>query len=1116
MKRPASMKRMETVVVATTLVFALGCQEQSSEYAQVYPIETMSQVIGGPAAAARVGDLVLENERIRAVIHARHNQRGTFPVGNGSLVDLDIQRPFHRFGVGKGHDAFYELAPMVDLKISAANDITHGLCGQVGASSCPERPCSEIGCGGQTGKDERCARVSVKGRADNIIGIFGLLDLAISRPYQTTKLEIVNDYDLCPGETIIRITTRARFYGATDDVLQMDELQKTTSLFDAMLGPHSGIDCSRGACPAETPHCDDVLANFNFGSISTEMKRCRSDAHDVGGVIGGDLTLFSAKARVFIPQDGFDQETYIRSIFDTGGDVFSNPLSLDYMAALTDDVSYAYFNASGKVMVPIFAESFTAAITNSVGCPRGNRECFKNKELEFRRYVSVGDGSVASALAPYYKLRGTKTGALSGHVVDARTRRPVSKIDVLVIGVPQAWQSLSAAELSQKSYDELTEQNRKESKTSIAPLGQVGVVSHFLTDAGLDTRSDGSFAGQLPVGRYLLVARRDGGLASSLVPVEIVEGGNAKTMIELPQSGRLEFTVRDNTGRELPSKITVGVCMPECARDADCKNSARPRCRDSICVAETAAEQSDCRPDQRWDKKKASCVCDRRARLPLEMGGRRFSDGVIVTSVSTDGRGQLTLAPGTYEVIASRGIEYDIVRRFVTIKGDTMSRFSATLSKVIDTRGWISGDFHVHGPNSVDSGLDHRTRIRSYVAEGVELVSSSDHDQLTDYQPTILALGVQPWITSQVGLECSPLDYGHYLGFPLAFNENSELNGAFHWREDTGGSNFPDWRNRTPGQIFNLLREHGELDQTIVVIAHFYDAFTFFSLDPFTLDPPALNINALFNKVLGSFSGNFDGLEALSGKNFDVIRRPTWSEIRDYNVKLSQLLARTDLTSEQRQDAWKALSGSSQREFLRRTPDEQTLAIAYDNPDFECRCTQDSECGPTSLCDQRRGACIAACKADSDCDTLLVAATRESCLPFLGRRHAQDLPAFGAELQRRYRVHRYLGLSGHAGKMPARGQRRGQSVPHCLREQRRVQHRRSAATGLRHAGRCLCCRELCDGLRASAVRDRGRHGGRLVSDPQSRYATHDLRQFGQPRHLSHRSRYAAQLHSLVD
>ncbi|MCC6751046.1 MAG: hypothetical protein IT371_25560 [Deltaproteobacteria bacterium] len=969
------MRRWTLFALLASVPVLPTCRDEQ-QFARVVVIDDMAQVIGGPAAQARVGDFLLENDRLRAVVHGRHNQRSTFPISNGSLVDLDIQRPADRYGVGKGSDAFYELGPMVNLKVSGSGSMQHGACDAVGASPCPRDPDGRALAG--------CVRVSGTGKGENIMGVLGLLDLAILKNYPADELEIVNDYDLCPGETFVRITTTARFYGKGAE-LKMAALNAPASILDIMLGENTGVDCARAPCPSASPHCDDLLKVLEFGSLKTEMKRCRSPAQKLAGLLGGDFMLFSGKVHVFIPGSGFDHETYIRSLFDAGGDVFSNPLSLDYVTAIGPGVSYAYF-ADGTVSIPVFSEAFTAAITNRFACPRSNKECFKGNELRFTRYVGVGDGSGASALEGYYRLRKIPTGELRGHVVDYRTRKPVSGLDVVAYGLPKSWAGLDDAAIARKGYVELAAAHRDESRTALNPAGHVGAISHFLTDSGLDSVKDGSFEGRLPAGRYVLVAAEEGRAISSLVPLTMGVGQSVKALVVAGESGTLQYAVREASGRLLPSKITLGQCFVECARNEDC-GGPTPVCDGETGLCRPSAGYQgpgDCRPDQRWDAAARTCRCPSVGKLPLELGGRRYADGTVRVEQAGSGQGQLELPPGVYQAVISRGVEYELHKQYVTITPGLVSRVTATLPRVVDTRGWIGADFHVHGPNSVDSGLTHEARVISYATEGVELITATDHDQLTDYAPTIRRLNLAPWVRSQVGVEISPLDYGHFIGFPLRFDETAELKGGFHWRKPFPGGD-PDWVNMPPVEIFKNLRERGSLgpDRTVVFVAHYYDHFSFYGIDPWTLELPPLSVTAFFNRVLmpANFSGNFDAVELFNGKNLDLIRRPTWKEIRTYNNDLATLLGDGKLSAEERLRRWIRLSSDAQREFMRRTPSEQKLALSGAGKDFQCRCTADADCGGTTLCDERTGACTPGCADNGGCDAKLVQAGREACQP---------------------------------------------------------------------------------------------------------------------------------------
>jgi len=1004
--RPSTL--LATFTLAALLLALSACGEE--KFARVLRIEHMSQTIGGPAAVGRPGDYLLENDRLRAVIHGRHNARSVLPIANGSLVDLDIQRPAVTARVGQGKDAFYELGPMVNLKVNSSRKMQYGACGSI-KDAFSTTPCPRQG----------CVRVSAQGPGEDIMGILGLLDLAIKRSsFISQNLIITTDYDVCPSEPFVRVTTSAKFSDKAKTVVNMEELPRPLGLMDVLLGENTGKSCNKDSdCDtASGETCASLLLELPMGNLDIKMRRCQKPDQKLAGLLAGDFTFFSAKVNVFVPGDGFNHESYIRSVFDTGGDTFTYPLATDFIAGIADGVSYAYFNKTGKAMVPVFTSAFTAAMTNRYACPHKDPTCMKGKEMRFSRYVAVGQGDIASALTGFFQVRGIKTGELRGHVIDARTREPVSGANVYAMREPRAWRGLSdddlRARLAETTLDAFQALSRKESATKANAFGQSGILDHFKSDVGLDKVADGSFGGQLPVHpdwcqvdkcRYVLVAYDRGRPASRLAVVRITQGQESRVTLTLGDSGVLRYRIQDRTGQTIPSKLTIGHCFPECGTNADCQDRARPVCDVTvsglsdprgICIPRGGyTGPTSCRVDQSWDNKAGTCVCQHTGLMPLSMQGHRYSDGTVETVLAGHGQGEVRLEPGVYQVLASRGPEYSIRRQFVTIRPGTVTDFVAALARVVDTTGWISADFHVHGPNSVDAPATYNARVRSMVAEGVELVTATDHDHITDYNPTINHLGLRPWIKGQVGIEVSPLDYGHFIGFPLKYNELASQNGAFNWRRGKTAKEMAglapweaDWINLTPGEIFKKLREMGSLgvEKTVVFVAHFYDHFTFYDVDPLDLSLPATafdNITSLFNPVLAAdnFSGKFDGLEAFNGKNQDLIRRPTYAEIKGYNKKLvAYLKASKGKAYDDLQRGWGRISAAAQREFLRRTPTEQRVAISYSNKNFQCRCMADAECGSGAVCSPDTGACMSACTSDASCETTLVAAGREACL----------------------------------------------------------------------------------------------------------------------------------------
>jgi hypothetical protein len=120
-----------------------------------------------------------------------------------------------------------------------------------------------------------------------------------------------------------------------------------------------------------------------------------------------------------------------------------------------------------------------------------------------------------------------------------------------------------------------------------------------------------------------------------------------------PHLGSLEFEIRDvDTGATMPGKLTVlgtgGTLTPS------------------------------------WT----------RSDLPREESGFIMAYDRVF---SLGGVGAVPLAPGTYDVYVSRGLEWDLfVARGVRIKKGGQAHVKAKLRHVVDTPGWLSADFHVH------------------------------------------------------------------------------------------------------------------------------------------------------------------------------------------------------------------------------------------------------------------------------------------------------------------------------------------------------------------------------------------------------------------------------------
>jgi hypothetical protein len=159
-----------------------------------------------------------------------------------------------------------------------------------------------------------------------------------------------------------------------------------------------------------------------------------------------------------------------------------------------------------------------------------------------------------------------------------------------------------------------------------------------------------------------------------------------------------------------------------------------------------------------------------------------------------DGAGTLELPPGTYMVYASRGLEYTIDSQSITVGSGGTANVSLSIERVVDTSGYVSMDFHVHSGKSFDSSLPLLDRVASFLAEGVEVMVSTDHDYVSDFSPMISSLSAEDEINSIIGNELTggipvpadptqdgtvfPEGIGHWNAWPLTVIENNRRNGA--------------------------------------------------------------------------------------------------------------------------------------------------------------------------------------------------------------------------------------------------------------------------------------------------------------------------------------------------
>jgi hypothetical protein len=690
------------------------------------------------------------------------------------------------------------------------------------------------------GSDGKEAAIRVEGQGEFLFEALGVLRSQKSTlegifPNIKTAVRFTTDYILRPGAKHIFIRTRLEL---GDELPEgCPELDCPSDCPDGRAeGPDGCLVC---ACSDVLPLTQYQEPQSVFGVILGDPPM-EPDAELEAGIVAGDFVFFGNQNDVFAPGPGFDEDGEVQRANYAGRNTFQQPLIYDYVAAAGGDISYGYFTVGDgptqpRVNVPLFASAATAFLAAGKQCRidgSDDETCDKQRTFTFERYLAVGDGDVASVLEEVYNVRGTPVGLLHGNVYWESTGEPVPNARLFLFHDPEPGRVW-------QNVDELVRANFDE-------RGDPGVLNSADADLGLDLVEDGDFRMVVRPGNYVVVARDASGIVTSApMSLGIDAGQHILLSPALPTPATLLHRITDELGQGIPCKMSF------------------------VAVDEASGERLE---------------GDGRRRPYLGEG--RLANGVRHVITSRDGFGEELIEPGVYDVVVSRGPEYSVYRKRLTAESGRPVRLDATLQREVDTGGWMSADMHLHSTPSFDSGMPVSRRVRTVVSEGLELAVSTDHDVATDYLPVIRELNLEEEMTTAVGAEITTLEQGHFIGFPIDYDATVvPAQGAY------------DWTCQPGSQILDGIRSTGDGIEPLTIVAHPRDGFFGYidqlGVDAFkmTRSTSLLEANNPVFRVAGC---NFDAMEIIQSKRWDLVRTPTVVEMVDYNRCLMRVNTATD------------------------------------------------------------------------------------------------------------------------------------------------------------------------------------------------------------------------------
>jgi hypothetical protein len=139
--------------------------------------------------------------------------------------------------------------------------------------------------------------------------------------------------------------------------------------------------------------------------------------------------------------------------------------------------------------------------------------------------------------------------------------------------------------------------------------------------------------------------------------------------------------------------------------------------------------------------------------------------GVVYTLT---GQATIPLPQGDYQVFANRGFEYSRDSQFITTQPGQAQTINLKINRVVDTRGWISCDTHVHTVTHSGHGdCTIEERMITLAGENLEFPIATDHNKQIDYRSIARKLKANGFFTPQVGNEVTTA-FGHFNAFPFA------------------------------------------------------------------------------------------------------------------------------------------------------------------------------------------------------------------------------------------------------------------------------------------------------------------------------------------------------------
>ncbi|MFT3710925.1 MAG: CehA/McbA family metallohydrolase [Archangium sp.] len=385
-----------------------------------------------------------------------------------------------------------------------------------------------------------------------------------------------------------------------------------------------------------------------------------------------------------------------------------------------------------------------------------------------------------------------------------------------------------------------------------APYARIALLDSTGTMKGvLAADAQGKATTRIAAGSYSVSGSLVGRLVGPVVSTTVSADGNATATVVLGAAHTLTVNVRDPSGAASPGKLTVLCAGGPCPFSVD-------------------------------------------DYLKHYLLDHPDFDAAAISYVPVNGVATVTLPPGEYDVLVSRGPEYSVWPDTWPMSAQRVDlrtadqTLDAVIGRIVDTPGWVSADLHVHAVASSDSAVGNTLRAANFIAEGVDVILSTDHEWITDFRPAVRQLGAEDVIGTMIGEEVTSFMYGHFNAFPLIQDTSKPNGGAF---DHAGGEDGPTLRlpqlfagikDAHPGAVVQLNHPRGGGNSLNALKVDTATGRSHGTPEDFFMAPDP-SATAMDTKVFGD---NFDLIETANGPS------PKYSILNDWMTFMSRGVVR--------------------------------------------------------------------------------------------------------------------------------------------------------------------------------------------------------------------------------